>query len=472
MSPVRIAVACLTAMSLSAAALFSISSYASGSFDAALMRSGYIHEPLRHTDGISLEDEALAKSVLDSVELRGSWRVWGERASLVPGEAVMMRVNFDTDSDRAIGSAGDPDYALYGHAVASLDLGGADLSAYNRLCLLIEPHCPGIRVVNINLAFNNRNAYGEGFNPPTGAHLIQLRPDTLNRCYLEIADLRRDCIDNISLSVSINGADLPVAAEALYTIRGISAQRVGEVEKISGWEPAASHIIYSQSGYVADGPKTAICHESLAGRRYKVVRTADNTEVLKGKISKQKSTTGTYGVIDFSKLTTPGSYRIVTEGTSTAPFVIGDDSMWDSSCWRVLNFIFCQLPVVGILESPQERGVLDREISDDGGVGVYGGECHRRTLARHIVAARIFVHRYMAVDLGPHRAFVEVIAGDRQLRLGGLDSRAALVAGIECLLQFHLRHGILLIRLAHSHIVCLGIFVVADGGGEGGLGLL
>ncbi|MBO5268630.1 MAG: glycoside hydrolase family 9 protein [Muribaculaceae bacterium] len=342
MSPARIAVACLTAMSLSAAALFSISSYARGSFDSALMRSGYIHEPLRHTDGISLEDEALAKPVLDSVELRGSWGVWGERATLVPGDAVTMRVNFDTGSDRARGSAGDPDYALYGHAVATLDLGGVDLSDYNRLCLLIEPHCPGIRIVNINLAFNNRNAYGEGFNPPTGAHLIQLRPDTLNRCYLEIADLRRDCVDNISLSVSINGADLPVAAEALYTIRGISAQRVGEVEKLSGWEPAASHIIYSQSGYVAESPKTAICHESFAGHRYKIVRTTDNAEVLKGKISKQKSTIGTYGVIDFSKLTTPGSYCIVADGTSTAPFVIGDDSMWDSSCWRVLNYIFCQ----------------------------------------------------------------------------------------------------------------------------------
>ena len=341
MSPARIAVICLSVFAFSAAFL-AFNSYARGGFDTALVRSGYIHEPLRHTAGVSLEAEAKAKPVLDSLALRGTWSVSGAEADSVSDTGVVMSVSFDTGARRAVGPDDDRDYALYGHAVAELSLGGIDLSSYNRIGLLIEPVCPGIRVVNVNLSFHNRNYGGKGFNPPTGAHLIHLVPDTLNRCYLEIADLRRDCVDRLSLSVSVNGRDLPVAGDAVFNIRGLSAQLVAETEKVSGWDVSPSQIVYSQSGYMAAGPKTALCHPSFAGKPFRVVRADDNNTVFRGKILNEKSTVGTFGTMDFSAFTAPGTYRIEAGDLSTAPFSIAGDELWDPSCWRVLNFIFCQ----------------------------------------------------------------------------------------------------------------------------------
>lgn len=342
MWPVRIATICTAVF-----ALTSFSSPVRGADDGfalALARSGYIHSPLTHTAGISIEDEAALKTVTDSLDITGDWTAVGELASLVPaaGGVITLHTTFDTGSRRATGPAGDPDYAVYGHAAAVMHPGGLSLDRYNRLCLVIEPRCPGMRVVNINLSFNNRFAPAGGHNAPTGAHLIQLKNYTVNRCYLEIADLQRDCIDDVTLSVTVNGRDLPIVADADFIIRGISAQTVADADPVSGWSPRPGHIVCSQTGYWADGPKTAICTPDMAGSTFTIVRASDGKTVMTGRVDRRRTTIGDFGVIDFSELTDPGRYSIRAENLSTAAFAVGGDSIWEPSCWRVLNFIFCQ----------------------------------------------------------------------------------------------------------------------------------
>lgn len=339
MSLSRITATTLCALALSAAQLHAASA---GSLEAALMRSGYLHSPLYHEAGVSLEKEADSKNVLDSMPLEGSWTLPGHETIPAGTSPATMHVNFDTGSRRAAGSPDDPDYALYGHAVATLDLGGASLDGFNRICLVVEPHCPGMRVVNINLSFNNRYPASEGFNPPTGAHLIQLRNGAVNRCYLEIADLRRDCVDNISLSVSVNGRDLPIASQAIFTIHSVAAQLVENPEKVSGWAPDPRHIIYSQSGYRDSDTKTAICHPSLAGKPFSIIDTRRSKAVLKGRIPMTKTTVGEFGVIDFSDVKAEGRYIIRAGEIATDTFAIAGPHIWSPACWRVLNFIFCQ----------------------------------------------------------------------------------------------------------------------------------
>lgn len=311
-------------------------------FDEALARSGYIHEPLRHMAGTSLESEAAAKPVEAAMPLQGRWSAHGELASLLDCDTTTLCVNYDTGERRAKGSPDDPDYAVYGHASASLALGGVSLADYNRLYILIEPQCPGIRVVNINLAFRNRHAAGEGFNAPTGSHLIQLKNGELNRCYLEIADLRRDCVDAISLSVSVNGRDLPIAEQALFRIHAVEAQRVAHTEKVSGWQPDEARISYSQTGYAAAGAKTAVCAASFVGKPFSLVNVDNNKTALRGKVAASHTTIGDFGVVDFSKVTTPGRYKLLVDKLATDTFSISCTDLWDSSCWRVLNFLFCQ----------------------------------------------------------------------------------------------------------------------------------
>ena len=133
MLPTRKIALSLIALTLSA----SVWPVCDAGFDDALQRSGYLHSPLHNTTGISLEDEAASKLVLDSMILDGQWNVTGSHASKVDGDTMAMLVNFDTGNLRAKGSPDDPDYATYGNAVAVLDLGGVSLDRFNRLCLVI-----------------------------------------------------------------------------------------------------------------------------------------------------------------------------------------------------------------------------------------------------------------------------------------------------------------------------------------------
>lgn len=320
-----------------------------GDFDAELLRSGYIHSPLRLTDTVSMDAQAELKPVLRSMPLDGVWQTGGQHA--LPADSAVLRVNFDTGELRATGSPDDPDYALYGHAVATLPLGGVSLNGYNRLYIEIEPRCPGMRVVNINLSFNNRNSSAAGYNEPAGAHLIQLENGVACSRYLEIADLQRDAVESIVLSVSVNGRDLPSQSVAEFRIRRLEAQYVENPEKTSGWIPDARNIIYSTSGYQTGAGKSAIVNDCWSGKEFRLTDCESGSCVFRGKVKRVKTSVGSYGVLDFSGFDAPGVYRLTCGTMTSGDFSVGDAAIWDSSCWKVLNFIFCQrcgYPVPGV----------------------------------------------------------------------------------------------------------------------------
>lgn len=314
-------------------------------FDNQLIESGYVHSPLPPATELSLEAEMAAKSVLDSLPLGGVWSNGGPGSSIEwDGSVPVLKICVDPGVRRARGSADDPDYALYGHGSARLTFPALSLDRYNRLAIDIEPLCPGNRAVTLNLTFNNSKGHsGKGFNPPTGAHLIILDNYRTNRCYLEVADLRRDAVDAITLSFSINGRDLATADTAVFRITGIQAQRVPYTEKVSGWQPEPGRIIHSMSGYAADGAKQAIASDATIapGQRFRLI-SSDGSVAYEGSAAVSHTTVGSFTVLDFSSLTTPGTYHIESGNVKSAPFAIGGSQIWDPSCWKVLNFIFCQ----------------------------------------------------------------------------------------------------------------------------------
>lgn len=317
--------------------------------DSLLVRSGYLHRPLPVDTRRSLDGEAARKRVLDSAELHsaarpGKWSARGAgRIDLREGIPTLC-VGLDTGDRRAAGSPDDPDYALYGHAGAVLHLDGRSLAEYNRLEIDIEPTCPGCRIVTINLGFSNGSGEtGEGYNPPTGHHLIHLRNNEPNRCFLEIEDLRRDSMRELSLNFSINGRDLTTEEQAQFRIVRVAAQRIERTEQVSGWRPAEGQIVYSMSGYAVSGAKRAIVapEAAAADPRFAIRSEESGRKVLTGRVATERTTIGTFGVIDFSALRTPGRYRLEACGMTSEPFAVTDDGLWDASCWKVLNFIFC-----------------------------------------------------------------------------------------------------------------------------------
>lgn len=336
----------------------SATGYDTSDFGRALVESGYIHAPLPLDTARSLEAEAAAKPVLErtilhSPQSQGRWRVRGEGSVTTDSDAVLA-VSLDLSNRRATGSPNDPDYALYGHSAAVLDLKGISLENRNRIEVDILPICPGNRAVSLNLSFINANGpEGEGYNVPTGAHLIPLRNYQLNRCFLEIADFRRDAMKELSLSFSINGRDMATGDLASFRIVRVEAQTVPQTEQVSGWQPARGHIIYSMTGYDTNGRKTAVIDKSaLAGTStFEILEASSGRPAYSGRIKADTTTTGVFGLIDFSSLNIPGTYRISAAGITSEPFNIDNNSLWDPSCWKILNFIFCQrcgYPVPGV----------------------------------------------------------------------------------------------------------------------------
>lgn len=287
----------------------------------------------------SLEAEAAAKTVL-------------EEDIIFAGDSI---IKFDSNPYglRAKGQPSDPDYAVYGHKSIYFDLKGRSIEHFNRLAFDITPDCPGLRVVNLTVEFENSISEGESYNPPVGKHLIHLDNGKDNRCYLEIGDLRRDKMKGLRFTVTLKGLDLPLRGESKIYIKKILAQKVQDTEKTSGWSPQPGQIIYSMVGYAANGRKTAIIDYARlkVSSKFALRDVTTGRSVYEGDVKTEQTSIGKYGVIDFSRYNIPGRYTLEACGLSTDPFVISNKGLWDEACCKVLNFIYsqrCGYPVYGI----------------------------------------------------------------------------------------------------------------------------
>lgn len=326
------------------AAALACSAYGqSRNFDADLVSSGYVHEILPLDRANSLDAVAATKPVLwETVASGGSWSYDGLGNFSADSSVVVM--TFPTWlPERPRGSADDSDYALYGQSVAHYRMKDENLEDYNRIAFRVRPDCPGMRIAS--MTFYMQNSYGvprkNGYNMPTGNHQLNLEVGRWNDCYLEIADLQRDRVQELRFCVSVNGKDLTSPDTASFAIKDIRFQKVAKPDKVSGWQPEDDAIVYSMTGYDAAGRKTALVGASFAGK-FSLVDNITGKTVFSGKVNRRSTSIGDFNEIDFSSFKKPGTYRITCSGLSTKPFAIGDESIWDNSQWRVLNYIFGQ----------------------------------------------------------------------------------------------------------------------------------
>ncbi|MDO4215935.1 MAG: glycoside hydrolase family 9 protein [Bacteroidales bacterium] len=304
-----------------------------------LLKTGFIHTPLQVSSAGSMEERYAQKKVRMAYPIT------------LPQNA---KITFATDTGkRATGSPDDPDYAIYGSGELIVPLGGINMEQYNRIYFEVFPRCEGARVVNTNLVFENESSkVKKGFTAPTGAHLVNLKNNEWNCCSLEIDDYQRDNLKQLRFYTDIKGKDLTTGDSAIYLFRNIRFEQVEQTEKTHGWEPALNQLVYSTSGYRADGEKMAIISRETMGQApstFQLIDDKGNT-VYEGKVQPIKSTIGEYGLLDFSRLTTNGTYLLRLGNLLSLTFPIKQD-IWTNSEWRVLNFIFgqrCGFDVPGI----------------------------------------------------------------------------------------------------------------------------
>ncbi|MFR5759204.1 MAG: hypothetical protein ACLUE2_15875 [Bacteroides cellulosilyticus] len=120
-----------------------------------------------------------------------------------------IRLSFPTyTGKRAAGSPSDPDYATMEIAVSPItSMVGTGKNTTESTFPSI-PDCDGARVVNMNLTFTNDSSTPkQGYNPPSGSHLINLVNKQWNHCFLEIDEYQRDKVISISFDTGTERKD-------------------------------------------------------------------------------------------------------------------------------------------------------------------------------------------------------------------------------------------------------------------------
>lgn len=331
-----------------------------------LVESGFLHSPLPLDKAHSAEAWDLAKAVLaeEVLPLRAAdWSVEGPASLQLTAEGVVLaHPNFT--GKRAVGPEGDRDYATYGTARAVCSLAGRNLQAYNRIYLQVYPDCDGGRVCCLNLSFDGHEA-----------HLMHFENRQWNEACLDLGDWDRTAVRAFSLHTTLKGKDGVTGDSSRFLIRDIRFQQVENPERRSGWEPMEGRIILSQSGYWADGEKTAIISGSEAENQPVFrIETAAGRTVFKGRVQPAVTTIGRYGVLDFSDFRTEGNYTLRVGEHLSAPLRIAAHP-FDNAAWRVLNGLFgqrCGYSVPGV-HTACHRDLL---AVHDGRFLSYGGGWH------------------------------------------------------------------------------------------------
>ncbi|MDR2806075.1 MAG: glycoside hydrolase family 9 protein [Dysgonamonadaceae bacterium] len=323
--------------------------------EKAIIQSGLIHSPLPLDNARSFETRGLAKKLIsrrpfDLSEKLVGWTHsgWGQLSfsteKTISG-AGSLKMEFPTSTrQRAVGSPDDRDYATYGSCRIQKDAGGENWESFNRIVFAIYPDCEGARVVNLNFTFENA---GTPASPDThrrsASHLIHLKNRQWNHCFLDLDEFQRDKVLQIGFSCSVKGKDRTTGDQSVFYIDSMELQQIEDPEIVSGWLPGKNKIIYSTTGYELHSPKTAIVNPDGAPLRssFQLLDASKNVAVYTATIRQEKTTTGSFGILDFTTFDHPGDYRLKWGGTLTPPFHIGA-RIWENSMWRVLNFIFCQ----------------------------------------------------------------------------------------------------------------------------------
>ena len=285
-----------------------------GEMAEALVRSGYIHEPLSLSEEYSYNNLIVRKKTVSS-------------SSGIPGTWTLELPN-DTGI-RPTGSPDDPDYATYGSFSIEIPVPeDVKKEDWNRIAFMAYPDCEGMGVTNIYLEL------------PGISHLINLKNRQWNFCSLEVAPdiLRRT--DKIRISSTARGKDLTYGDNAVYKIDSLRFEKVDHPYKESGWASDKGIISYSTSGYLVGYEKTAITAAEGDESKFRLVR-RDGSTAYKGKCRDIETSIGKHRILDFTDFEKVGEYAIEYGGIKTPYFRIGED-IWKNARWKVLNFIFCQ----------------------------------------------------------------------------------------------------------------------------------
>lgn len=324
-------------------------------FKQAVKATGYIHRPLPLDNDRSFEKQQLEKEVITSRRpLTNSFENWqhrgrGEIKQTEETVTLLSAARYDTWPE---GAPEDGDYVNFGEIGAYLPIEKEDWTEFTQIKLDVSADC--LNAVNPNITITLEND-GEIKIPDIynreGTHVINLEGQEQHTYVLDISNLPRDVVTGIHIFSGANGSYMNLKGQLSYTISKLFLEKNLHSTSAKGWQVPSKEIIFSHIGYHPDYSKTAIINrEDFTATTFELKR-ADQV-VFQAEIQEISTVNGTFGLLDFSAITEPGSYYLQIDDIKTPDFQIGKVSTLKSdSIWKSLNFIFCErcgCPVHGI----------------------------------------------------------------------------------------------------------------------------
>ena len=225
---------------------------------------------------------------------------------------------------------------------------GQDWSGYNRLAIWMRPVLRGFTHFPIELLIRNAGAekVPDRYNRE-GIHYVTLVDTGWTRVTWEIDPLPRDRVMSLEFNYWMNKM-IPAPGDSVaFLVGGIELQRV-DPDVHTGWQVGRGRIAYSHTGYDTRDAKTAIINDSGV-QRFELLGAA-GAAILSKPVRRERSGFGRMQVLDFSEVTTPGTYTLRAGGARSQPFRIGDE-VWDRTIWKSLNFLYgnrCGASIPGV----------------------------------------------------------------------------------------------------------------------------
>lgn len=207
-----------------------------------------------------------------------------------------------------------------------INFGQIDLSKYNRIRAKIYIEAKGYQNFYFHFGFGNPDSFTN--------HAPSLLPNQINDVVFEVSKIKRDKVEYMTIAPFLMGC--PPEAEPIINVYVLEVKaELVEAEYELGWN-LENRIAYCHSGYYVDKEKVAIIqNEDIC--EFKLID-ENGIEVYKGKSEILVSDFGVYQILDFSKFTKEGMYRIFVNNVYTKPFVISNNPFL-SSLWKSINFL-------------------------------------------------------------------------------------------------------------------------------------
>ncbi|KRL85820.1 hypothetical protein FC50_GL001212 [Lacticaseibacillus pantheris DSM 15945 = JCM 12539 = NBRC 106106] len=229
-----------------------------------------------------------------------------------------------------------------------------DWAGYNRIIFTICSNDVNVINSNVTVAFKNDGVVKiPDKYMRDGFHSINLANDHKPHQYhLDISDLPRDAITEISFSSAANGSYMNMPGKIDIEISDIILGVTQNSSKNVGWRPTDGVIIASQLGYDQHGRKSILVSDNVPEASFEVIDQSTNRIVLDGKLTKQSVDGRQLFSGDFSELSQPGKYEIRVSGCRPETVqILPSNKIWSESVLDSLNFIYsqrCGAPVPGV----------------------------------------------------------------------------------------------------------------------------